>query len=99
MLDDELQFYTVKTTREQAQCKFNESFRHWPDQWELHGTCSVTLTAVGDPDVDNWAAECDKIAYRGGEVAGVVTRTVFGGPQTRIRSLTDLRLERNWSRP
>ena len=100
MCDDELEFYNKpKATRAQAESLFDGSFRQYPDQWAAHGVCNVTLDVKGDPDVDSWTAECDKIVYRAGEISGTIARYVFGGRETRLRSITEPRLVRNWSPP
>jgi len=98
--DDELEFYgKPRATRDQVESLFAGSFRQWPDQWAVHNVCNVSLQLKGDPDTDSWTAECDKLVYRGGEVSGTIAKYVFGGRETKLRSVTEPRLLRDWSPP
>ncbi len=102
LLDDELQFFQMKdATREQARAKFEGSYRQYPSQWFAHGTCTATIekNLPDTQDDDTWTAECDKVAYRGGEVGVTMSRYVFGGSNGKIRAITEPRIVRNWAPP
>ncbi|HNS98682.1 MAG TPA: hypothetical protein PLJ27_17285 [Polyangiaceae bacterium] len=100
LCDDELEFYGKSSlSRNRVESLVAGSFRQWPDQWVVHDVCNVSLQLRGGPDDDTWTAECSKLAYRAGEVAGTITKYVFGSRETKLQSVTEPRLPRNWSPP
>jgi hypothetical protein len=86
-----------------------QSFATWPDQWLLLDACAVDMTTpksskspqpLDAPPAEraSWSAECEQVRLRGGKLAGITTRWVFGGNGT-ITSVADVRVSRDWSEP
>jgi hypothetical protein len=100
LLDDPITFYSLQRARKSvALARFEAAFHQHPDERTVHGSCLVTLELVGHVFGDQWIAECDKVVEHGGEVAVVSARYVFGGPQVKLRSLTETRVVRGWAAP
>jgi hypothetical protein len=99
LFDDQLRFYQSNVSRERAEALMSGSFRQYPDQWAVHDVCDVSLQSTGDVETDTWTADCGKLVYRAGEVGLTKTVYVFGGPKTKLRSLTEPRILRAWSPP
>lgn len=100
LLDDSVTLYSLKDiSKHAAKARFEGAFRQHPEETVLHGTCEVTVDAVGDVEHDNWVAECDKVVAHSPEVAVVITRYEFGGPDTKLRSVQEPRIIRNWATP
>jgi hypothetical protein len=100
LLDDPVTLYSLKNVpKHVAKGKFEAEFRQHPQDTTLHGTCEVTLELVGDVARDKWIAECDKVVDRGSELAIVIGRYEFGGPETKLRLIKEPRIIRNWSAP
>ena len=95
-------------TRENAGKLLDDSFREWPDQWVMSEVCAVSIkpaTVIKRSrwgkkrrvESSSWTADCTQMRYRGGQLAVVTTSYVFTGAG-KLRSVTDLKVARDWSK-
>lgn len=100
LVDESVTYYALRDApKAVALDRFAAAFRQYPDETTTHGTCVVTLQLLGHVSRDQWIGECDKVVDRGDAVAVVTARYVFGGPEAKLRSVTEPRILRNWSAP
>jgi hypothetical protein len=100
LLDSTMTLYAMTNIHKNvAESRFEGTFRRYPQETAVHGTCLVTLDLVGSAWRDRWIAECDKLIDRGSEVAVVTARYEFGGPKSKLRLVRDARIIRDWSAP
>jgi hypothetical protein len=95
MLDDPLQFFLAKKSRDEVVAQLDDLYKRTPDFQAVHEVCDFSVNAADE----TFAADCRKIGVQKGTVGHVLTRYVFVGGSGKLRSMTDPQVFRPFAPP